>query len=331
MNAAMLKCGWNQTEDLTSLHGELPNGRDMTCLIVSVWMLPCWCVAGIRQETWHLYLEGCQMAEIWRVLLSVYECCHVEVWLESNRRPDISTWRAAKWQRSDVSYCQCMNAAMLMCGWNQTGDLTSLPGGLPNGRDMTCLIVSVWMLPCWCVAGIRQETWHLYLEGCQMAEIWHVLLSVYECCHVDVWLDRRPDISTWRAAKWQRYDVSYCQCMNAAMLMCGWNQTGDLTSLPGGLPNGRDMTCLIAGCKRLRGILSSRHDHDRDLVCIKYPAPDSFEWDRKRLYTCVSLSIIVAWVPLWVFISSAGYLSTGVMGPISQNFCWAHGWKLSSH
>ena len=115
--------------------------------------------------------------------------------------------------------CQCMNAAMLMCGWNQTGDLTSLPGGLPNGRDMTCLIVSVRMLPCWCVAGIRQETWHLYLEGCPMAVIWRVLLSVYESCHIDMWLesDRRPDISTWRAAKWQRYDVSYCQCMNATM------------------------------------------------------------------------------------------------------------------
>ena len=98
------------------------------------------------------------------------------MWLESDRRPDISTWRATKWQWYDVSYCQCMNAAKLMCGWNQTGDLTSLPGGLPNGRDMTCLIVSVWMLPYWCMAGMRQETWHLYLEGCQMAKIWCVLL-----------------------------------------------------------------------------------------------------------------------------------------------------------
>ena len=138
-------------------------------------------------------------------ILLVYECCHVDVCLESDGRPDISTWRAAKWQRYDMSYCQCMNATMLMCGWNQTGDLTSLPGGLPNGRDMTCLIVSVWMVPCWCVAGIRQETWHLYLESCQMAEIWHVLLSVYECCHVDVWLesDRRLNISTWRAEEWR--------------------------------------------------------------------------------------------------------------------------------
>ena len=78
--------------------GGLPNGRDMTCLIVSVWLLPCWCVAGIRQETWHFYLEGCQMAEIWRVILSVYECWHVDVWLESDRRPDISTWRAEEWR-----------------------------------------------------------------------------------------------------------------------------------------------------------------------------------------------------------------------------------------
>ena len=170
INDAMLMCGWNQTGDLTSLHGGLPNGRDMTCLIVSVWMLPCWCVAGIRQETWHLLLEDCQMTQIWRVLLSVYECCHVGVWLESVRKPDISTWRAAKWQRYDVSYYQCMNAAMLMCGWNQSEDLTSLPGELPNGRDMMCLIISVWMLPCWCVAGIR----YVYLGGrgmtCLIAE-----------------------------------------------------------------------------------------------------------------------------------------------------------------
>ena len=119
------------------------------------------------------------MAEIWHVLSSVYECCHVYVWLESDRRPDISTWRVAKWQRYDVSYCQCMNVAMLICGWNQTGDLTSLPGGLPNGRDMTCLILSLWMLPCRCAVGIRQETWHLYLEGCQMADMTCLILSLW--------------------------------------------------------------------------------------------------------------------------------------------------------